>query len=143
MAAIYVPAQVRTVVMTTTLYPVEADESVVFGIKVAAASMDLLAVSGPSTVVIGMLGGTLIQERWFIEDGPYDSGPSTIELGMLGGTLIQERWFITDGPYDSGPSTIALGMLGGTLINKLVIVDSPDELLQLNARISSCSMDLI
>lgn len=142
MAAIYCPTWPKEV--TTTLYPVDVTDTVVFGITLASGRMELLPTSGPIAPALNMLSGTLVQERWFVSDGPYDSGPITSALAMLGGTLIQERWFLSDGPYDSGPITSALSMLDGTLVNKLVIADSPDESLQLGARInSSCSMELI
>jgi hypothetical protein len=140
MAAIYIPPQASAEIWTTTLYPVVISDAVVFGVRVAPGWMALI----PEDFVqwsMGLQGGTMVQERWFITDGPYDDDVQW-SIGLQGGTLIQERWFIEDGPYDD---TIqwSMGLQDGTLINKLIHGDTPDDLLQLGARPAPGSMTLI
>ena len=146
MAAIYTPfyAPER---LTTTLYPVEVSDAMVFGIAMngdsGATNMGELAYSAPMIGSIGMLGGTLVQERWFIKSLGHESAPMIGGIGMLGGTLVQERWFIQSLGHESAPMIGGIGMLGGTLISMVVDADSPDEKLQLSCRIGVCSMEEI
>ena len=141
MAAIYCPPWPKDLEVTTTLYPVDMVDSVAFDISLTAGSLALLPLSDFQST-FGMENGTYTQLRWFISDGIYDSDMQAT-FGMEDGSYTQLRWFLTDGPYDSDLQA-TFGMLDGTIINKLVIVDTPDELLQLNLVINvTCSMDLI
>lgn len=144
MAAIYQWYTGHEIVVTTTPYPVEVVESLVFGITLSTGHMDLL----PFTDVGANLGvgpdGSLTQIRWFYTDGPYND-EVTAEFGIgPDGTLIQLRWFYEDGPYDD--EVVAnFEAMGGTLIEiPIVEADTPDESLQLGITINDTStMDLI
>lgn len=141
MAAIYTPPWPLAEMFTTTLYPVDMTDAVGITIAVQGGALSLLPQSDIETSH-GMEDGTYIQERWFYQDGPYDSDIEATH-GMEDGTYTQLRWFYQDGPYDSD-FECSYGLMDGTLINKLVEADTPDEELQLAIRIeASSTMDLI
>ena len=141
MAAIYMWPEDKYLLLTTTLYPIDVTDVLVFGVSVTEGALDLLPNSDFKST-FGLEDSTLIQLRWFYTDGPYDSDfLSTFDL--QDGTLIQLRWFLTDGPYDSYFLS-TFDLQDGSLINKLVAVDTPDEKIQLALKIeASSTMDLI
>jgi hypothetical protein len=145
MAAIYMWPLEYKIILTTTPYPVEVVESLVFGATVTSGRMDEIASAEASGSFSPGADGTLVQLRWFYVDGPYDNEVSgTFGVGP-DGTLVQLRWFYTDGPYDDEVSG-TFAAFDGTLIQKtkLVIADTPDELLQVRCVINdTCTMDLI
>ena len=143
MAAIYMwpPKPGTTIVLTTTLYPVEVVDAIVFGVSINAGFMALLPASD-MTFSMGTADGLFVQERWFTSDGPYDSDMA-FSMGTDDGLFVQERWFFSDGPYDSDMA-FSMGTDDGLFENKLVIADTPDEKLQLSIAIDdTCTMDLI
>jgi len=141
MAAIYQPKVWKDFWLTTTLYPVEVVESVVFGISITDGYMLPLvteAVAGSADLV----GGVWFQARWFYEDGPYDDAVQG-SADLAGGVWFQARWFYEDGPYDDSVQGSA-DLLSGYLVNKLVEADSPDEMLQLGCTVqATCSMTAV
>ena len=149
MAAIYCPPWPKDLVLTTTPYPVDVTEAIVFGVTIVSGTLKPI----PAAEVTGTFGmgadGTLEQLRWFFEDGPYD-GEVTGTFGMGDeGTLVQLRWFFEDGPYPSEVTgTFGMGP-DGSLESKLVQADTgsnqkPYEELQLGITIdATCTMDLI
>ena len=150
MAAIYMWPEDKYLLLTTTPYPVEMVERIVFGINVDAMSMKPIAQEHFSNDFSAGPDGSLIQKRWFWTDGPYfDEFASEFGVGP-DGTLIQLRWFWEDGPY-LDEFTNTFGVLDGTLILTRIIVEAdtgssgkPYEELQLNCRINdTCTMDLI
>jgi len=142
MAAIYMwNDDVATIILTTTLYPVEVVDAIVFGVTINAGFMGLLPASDMANNY-GFISGSYIQKKWFYSDGPYDSDMAN-DYGFVSGNYEQKKWFYTDGPYDSDMAN-NYGFIDGSYVNKLVIADTPDEKLQLSLSINTtCSMDLI
>jgi hypothetical protein len=142
MAAIYMwfePGE--QVVLTTTLYPVDVDDSLAIEISMLGGTMNLLPHSEFSSDFEAQ-DGTYEQLRWFFFDGPYDSYFSS-DFEVQDGTYEQLRWFFFDGPYDSYFSS-DFEAQDGLLRNLLIWGDTPDEELQMAIVISATStMDLI
>lgn len=136
MAAIYCPTWPKEV--TTTLYPVDVTETIVFGISLTAGSMDV-PLSEYITANMDFVSGYHYQARWFYEDGPYDD-TITGTFDFISGYHYQARWFYDDGPYDDS-ITGNFNLVNGYYLNKLVKADTPDEELQLTCVINnSCTM---
>lgn len=136
MAAIYCPPWPKDLELTTTLYPVDVTDVMVFGIRVTGSAMALLPESDEQWSM-NLQDGILQQERWFYSDGPYDSDEQW-SMNLQDGILQQERWFYEDGPYDSDEQW-GMNLQDGIYENKLVRVDTgqtgqPYEELQLGAR---------
>jgi hypothetical protein len=142
MAAIYMWPIDDGVVVTTTLYPVEAQDSLAYSMDIQAGAMELI----PSLNVTGgadLGNGSYEQLRWYFDHTfPPDNVTGAADLGD--GTYIQLRWYYEDtfdpdnvtGAADLGP--------GGGYLRLKIEADSEDELLQLAADVSnSCSMDLV
>jgi hypothetical protein len=142
MAAIYMwPVDDQTI-LTTTLYPVEVVEAMVFGASAAGGSMGIVPEDHLAITEEMQTTPSYIQVRWFYEDGPYEDHIGLAE-SMGVGSYIQVRWFYEDGPYSD-----ALAITGDlqyiTVTFKGVQTDTPDETLQLSTTISSgCTMELI
>ena len=127
--------------ITTTLYPVDVTEKIVFGIAISGGAMSLIPSDSVSSDHI-VLDMTYVQQRWFLDDGPYNDSTSAGHI-VLDMTYVQQRWFYEDGPYDDLTSANHT-VLDMTYIRLVVLVDTPDEKLQLNVSIKdTCSMDLI
>ena len=141
MAAIYMWREGKSVIITTTPYPVVAKDSIEVTIELKGGFLSPIPGSALESTQL-MQAGTYTQVRWFYEDGPYDSDLESTQV-MLDGTYVQVRWFYEDGPYDSDLEATQT-LLNGTLVNKLVEADSPDEELQLSLTINTnCSMDAV
>ena len=141
MAAIYMWPVDDQILLTTTLYPVEVNDSLEINVTLSGGFLELIPGSSlESTQTI--LDGTYTQVRWFYTDGIYDSDLESTQ-DMEDGTYVQVRWFYRDGPYDDNLESTQV-MLDGTYISKLVAADTPDEKLQLALAINNnCSMDAI
>jgi hypothetical protein len=104
------------VLLTTTLYPVDVDDSI--------------------ALEITFTGGTMIPIPQTAASGTFGVGDD--------GTLQQLRWFYTDGPYFNDASGTFGPGDDGVLRSLLIIGDTPDEEQQITVRINdTCTMDLI
>ena len=141
MTAIYMWLEGGITYLTTTLYPVDVVDSLLIDITFSSGSMSLIPSDSVGTdhTVLDM---TYVQQRWFYSDGPYADSTSTDHI-VLDMTYVQQRWFYEAGPYDDSTSADHT-VLDMTYIRLVVLVDTPDEKLQLNVSIKdTCSMDLI
>ena len=141
MAAIYMwpPKPGTTIVLTTTLYPVEVVDAIVFGVAVNAGSMQAISAEYLG-LTNDVTAAAYVQARWFYTDGPYTD---YLELtnDVISSTYVQERWFYVDGPYTENLE-ITNDVIQSTYVRVLVIVDTPDEKLQLSVAISpACVME--
>lgn len=141
MAAIYQWFVGHEIVVTTTPYPVDVQEAIVFGVTLSAGNMSLLPreylKANPDVI-----SASHYQNRWFYEDGPYDDSLQA-NPDVISANHYQGRWFYEDGPYDDSLQANP-DVVSAQLLNKLVEADTPDEMLQLNCTISAtCSMDLV
>lgn len=141
MAAIYTPQWVLDLELTTTLYPVEAIESLELSIAVTESRMSLLPADEVA-VTMDVGTATNIQLRWFYSDGPYDDDVA-VTFGAEDGSYVQLRWFYTDGPYDDDVA-VTFDVGAASNVNKLIEADAGIEELQLSIAIDTNStMDLI
>lgn len=141
MAAIYGWYGSNVLLLTTTLYPVDVDDSMELSITINIGSMTLIPLDNLETSH-EVMDGLYVQERWFYSDGPYEDSLETSQI-VMDGTYVQERWFYSDGPYDDSIDT-SHEVMNGSYVNKRVEADTPDEELQLAISIdSSCTMEAI
>ena len=136
MAAIYMWPLEFKLVLTTTPYPVDVTDAIVLGIAIDGGAMEL----PPYEEIEGsvdLVNGYWYQARWFYTDGPYDDSCEA-DVDLPGGYWYQARWFYTDGPYDDACEA-SVDLPSGYWLNKLVLVDTPDELLQLSCVVDTTS----
>ena len=138
MAAIYAWFGAAVEYITTTLYPVEAIDSVALNASIKTGSMSL--VPGEEfDVGHDIVSGSYIQLRWFYTDGPYID-EFEVSHNVTSGSYIQLRWFYVDGPYDEA-FDVSHDLESSSYTLLLIEADSPDESLQLSCVINaSCSM---
>jgi len=142
MAAIYMWfSDEETIVLTTTLYPVDVSDGLVFSATVSGGQMG--EIWGDfNTAAIGPVSASYIQKRWYLFD---DAGEdfNTAAIGPVSASYIQKRWYLFD---DAGEdfNTAAIGPVSGSNRYLLVEGDTPDESLQISITINdTCTMDLI
>lgn len=140
MAAIYMWPVDEQILLTTTLYPVEAIEGM--SLQATPTSSGMYAVLyDKAAATHDTIEGSYTQIRWFYNDGPYldylESTHQTIE-----GTYVQIRWFYEDGPYPDQLSATH-ETVDATHGLKLVTADSPDEKVQLTCTPNTSTMELI
>lgn len=122
-------------IATTTLYPIEVDDSVQLGADITYGEMSL--VQGEDYDQSGALLGITL-EQILIDYGPDDQ-PYDQSGDLLGITL--QQILIDYGPdnqdYDQSSDLLAI-----SIESKLVIVDTPDERLQVDCDLnpSGCSL---
>ena len=144
MAAIYMWPLDYQVILTTTLYPVDANDGVLLAATISGGYMNLLPYDEVQTANEDMWYAEYIQTRWFYEDGPYDDFVNTFDENILSSVYTQTRWFYEDGPYDDFVNTFDEDLLDIQYLLKGVFADAPEEMLQLSATITTnCDMGLI
>lgn len=143
MAAIYMWPIEYKLLLTTTLYPVEVQESISFSAGTAVSYMKEIQQDYYTQGNFSVQNGSYTQLRWFYYDGPYDDAYTQGNFAVLDGSYTQLRWFLTDGPYDDAYTQGNFSVQDGTLINKLVEADSPDEEIQMSAQAAPSTMELI
>jgi len=141
MAAIYMWPVDDQILLTTTLYPVDAVEKL--EISCAPLSGWLAPIPSESLETAhSVIDMSYVQARWYLEDGPYEDELETAHT-VLDMTYVQTRWYLEDGPYDDELES-AHTVLDMTYVRKKVEADSPDEGLQLAITIeTTCTMDAI
>jgi hypothetical protein len=144
MAAIYMWVDDEELItLTTTLYPVDVTETIVFGASATTSSMKEIQQDYYTQGNFSVQDGSYTQLRWFYYDGPYYDAYTHGNFDVLDGTYIQLRWFLTDGPYYDAYTQGNFSVQDGTLINKLVVADSPDEEIQMSASAAPSTMELV
>jgi hypothetical protein len=141
MAAIYMWPLDESVVVTTTLYPIEANDGLSMNVAIWGGAMDPIPNSY-GTQVTDILVASYIQLRWYYEDGPYDSyGEQDTDIWEA--SYTQLRWYYEDGPYDSaGEQTTDI--LEASIINYIVFGEAlPEDLLLSTRPDTDSTMDLI
>ena len=114
MAAIYMWPVDDQILLTTTLYPVDAVEK----LEISCAPLSGWLAPIPSESL--------------------ETAHSVIDM-----SYVQARWYLEDGPYEDELET-AHTVLDMTYVRKKVEADSPDEGLQLAITIeTTCTMDAI
>jgi hypothetical protein len=128
--------EISLILHSTTLYPVDAGDSVELGGVLSYGHMMEMPID---EVAMGysMHDGTYEQVIWYIDYGP-DIDEVEMGFDMQGSTYEQVIWYIDYGP-DTDEVEMGFDLVDGTLINKLVEADSPDESLQLGCAIDSSS----
>ena len=145
MAAIYCPPCPKDLEVKSTLYPVDVAESLEYFMQLQSGRMDLILTIAEVTVK-GVLTkpGTYEQLRWFFEETIPSIEEVTAKAAVHIGTYTQLRWFLEETIPSIEEVTVKAAMTkAGVYTSKLVIADSPDEELQLNANIFTSSMDAI
>lgn len=137
MAAIYQWFIGHEIVLSTTPYPVDLNDSITLSATVSAGWMALVPSDRFETAQ-NVIAGTYNQERWYLSDGPYVDYFETAQ-NIISGTYIQQRWYLTDGPYIDYFET-AQNVISATHIPKLVLADTPDETLQMGNVINNTSV---
>lgn len=142
MAAIYMWRVDEQLLLTTTLYPAEAVESMNIGATIVDGAMPLIPWDALQTYNDDLKSISYTQVRWFYEDGPYDDALETTD-DLLSMSYTQVRWFYEDGPYEDG-LVVTSDLRSITYTLKGVLADAELEKLYLGARITTdCSMELI
>jgi hypothetical protein len=143
MAAIYMWPLEFKLVLTTTPYPVDVTDRLVFGATLNTGFMSFLPtenVQGSADVVSGYYE----QHRWFYEDGPYlDDVEASADV--VSGYYEQHRWFYEDGPYlddvQASADVVGIGWYSYLVQVKTGSDQKPYEELQLSCTINdTCSM---
>ena len=140
MAAIYQPIIGGIQWLSTTLYPIDANDNVQVTMSFEDGSIEPI----PSDAFEGsksLVDGSYIQKRWFYTDGPYEDAYEGSKT-LVDGSYIQKRWFYTDGPYEDAYEGSKV-LIDGSYVKKRVFGDSPDEELLLTCAIESGTLELI
>ena len=141
MAAIYMWFFGEELIITTTPYPIEVVEGLVFSAAPDQSSMEEIASDYVETTH-AVLSGTYVQKRWFYTDGPYLDEVEMTHT-VVDGTYIQTRWFFEDGPYNDEVEMTHV-VVDGTHLQRRVFADSPDESIQITCTpLKTSSMDSV
>jgi len=139
MAAIFMWRLKAQQVLTTTLYPVDANDGLDLSLALTKGTLAEIP-HDELTVTEELISASYIQTRWFLTDAYEDSLTATEEL--VSASYTQVRWFFTDSYEES--LTVTEELVDATYIRKLVEADSPDEGLQFSLAIKdTCSMGLV
>lgn len=122
-------------VLTTTLYPIEASEALVFSIDISAGSMDTIKDDAMKQGMT-LLAGTLVLG---LLDAPERNDGIITKLEVLEGTL---NIILLDAPEQDDAMDHSLELLSGTLEEKLVTTYSPPQglIMDINLDAPNCSM---
>jgi hypothetical protein len=121
--------------VTTTLYPVEASESMYSSADLIGGAIYPVLLDGMDFTA-SLTGGVLFEA--LLSAGPYDDGmdfTASLNSGLL------ETLLLDTGPYDDGMDFTS-SLTSGLLETLLVTVYSPDELLYSSCELipAACSM---
>jgi hypothetical protein len=119
--------------LTTTLYPLEAEEAIYFSIALTAGAM--YSIPNESQDLSWIFSGGTMAPLLF-DLGPYNESQD-LSWEFIGGTMAQS--LIAIGPYFE-EQDLSWSFLGGTLIPQLVAINSPPEGMTISITLASGSM---
>jgi len=125
--------------VTTTLYPVDVQDSMIFSANTAEMGMYPVPFDS-SEFSFSMGDGSYVQKRWFYED-TVDPISAEFSFSMGDGTYVQKRWFYEE-DFGNDKAEFSFAMGDGTYLPKRVFGFAPPEKLEFIANISpeDCSM---